>query len=96
MGLYLNGADFSQPFEEESEVMKTQVKENVAVVSLSKEFTSYPKQMEEGIVKSLILTITELDRIEKVQLLIEGHPKVLPAGTDLNNIMDRPAFAKIN
>ncbi|WP_350342605.1 GerMN domain-containing protein [Proteinivorax tanatarense] len=96
VSLYLGGTDFSKPFEKDVEIIKTQTKENVAVVSLSQEFISYPREIEEGVVESLILTVTEIERIDKVQLLVEGHPKVLPAGTDLNNIMDRPAFAKIN
>ncbi len=92
---FLKGTHFSQPFSEEVDILRVQRKENVAVLNLSQEFTTYTPELEEGVVKALALTATEIKNVEKVQLLIEGNPKVLPDGTDLNELLDRPAFAKI-
>jgi len=65
---------------------------DLAFVDLNSAVTSYGGggAWERGIVQSLLLSITELPKIDRVQILIDGKEKeYLPEGTPINKPLER-------
>jgi spore germination protein GerM len=78
-------------------VLSLKIKNKTAYVNFSKELLSYGggTASELGIVSSIVLTLTELKNIEKVQILIEGKRlKYLPEGTEIFYPLKRSDFEK--
>lgn len=75
-------------------VLHAKIEDNIATVNVSENFTNYSITNEKGIINSLLLTITEIDGVEQVQLLVENNPVVLPEGTDLGSLFSRPVFVR--
>lgn len=90
-----NSALISNPIPRGVNVIRVAQEDEIAVVNLSSEFTEYTSNNEKGIIDSLLLTVTEIEGIEKVQILIEGEPVVLPEGTDLGTVFTRPVPYKL-
>lgn len=70
------------------------VKEGLAVVDLSRDILGYRGGLsgEENIYHQLILTLTDLPGVEKVQLLVEGEKSILSYGTSFLEPLPRPGL----
>lgn len=61
---------------EKTELINTQIKNNILYINFSKEFIeeqNLGKEQEELIIKSIVNTVTELTEINKIAILIEGE-----------------------
>ncbi|QNO13680.1 GerMN domain-containing protein [Alkalicella caledoniensis] len=76
------------------DVIQATVENNVAIINLTENFIEYSSNNEKGIINSLVLTVTEIEGVDQVQLLVDSSPVVLPEGTDLGNLFTRPVFVK--
>lgn len=68
------------------------VDKDLVIVDLSKEIASYGggSTLERGIVQSLLLSLTELPNIKRLQILIDGERKeYLPEGTEIEQPIER-------
>lgn len=76
-------------------VISAKIENNIAAVDLSRQFADFRSNTEKAVIDALVLTLTEIDGIEKVQLSIEGNTPVLSQGTDLDQVFSRPGFTII-
>lgn len=76
----------------ETEVLGMSLEDGELEVNLSGEIMEYKggRSGEENIKNQLVLTMTELDEVEKVQFLIEGERTIFPEGTSLQEPFVRP------
>lgn len=80
-----------------TKILSLKIKDKTAYVDFSKELLSYGggATYEISIVSSVVLTLTELKDIEKVQFLIEGEKiKYMPEGTEIFSPLKRNNFEK--
>ena len=83
-----------RPIWQGTKLLSIDRKADVVYVNLSKEVIAYGggSVNEFSLVNALILTLTQIEGIKKVQLLIEGKkPQSLPEGTDVGTPWERPA-----
>ena len=56
----------------EIKVLNLSLKDNILTINFSKEFNNIQEEYEEKIIESLIYTLTSIDGIDKIEILIEG------------------------
>lgn len=66
---------------EGTELLNLEVKDKIATVNLSKDFTGFPGTMAESLALiSIVNTLTDLEGIEQVEILVEGSELIAPSG----------------
>jgi len=66
---------------EGTKLLNLEVKDKIATVNLSKDFTGFPGTMAESLaIISIVNTLTDLEGIEKVEILVEGSELIAPSG----------------
>ncbi len=75
-----------------TELLGSTLKDNILTVNFSREILNYKGGLsgEKNICAQILLTLTELPGVEKVQLLVEGEKKTLSYGTSFQNPLPRP------
>ena len=75
-----------------TQVQDISLKEGKLQVDFSQEILEYQggRTGEENIKQQLVLTLTEIDQVETVHILIEGEERILPEGTSLEDPLRRP------
>lgn len=76
---------------ENTKINKKYIEDDILVIDFSKEFMQTKIDMEEKILESVIFTLTSVDKINKVKILVEGENlKKLPkSGKVLNEYLTR-------
>lgn len=66
---------------EGTKLLDINVKDKIATVNLSKDFTGFPGMMAESLALiSIVNTLTDIDGIEKVEILVDGKEFIGPSG----------------
>lgn len=91
------GSDLFSEFPEETRLLNFTVQENIVVVNFSKELLNYRGGLagEENIKNQLLLTLTEIPTVEKVQVLVEGEKVTLGYGTSFHDPLPRPRMLNL-
>ena len=64
-----------------TKLLELDIKDKIATVNLSGEFTGFPGTMAESMaIISIVNTLTDLDGIEQVRILVEGNDLIAPSG----------------
>lgn len=64
-----------------TKLLNLDVKDKIATVNLSKDFTGFPGTMAESLaIISIVNTLTDLDGIEQVKILVNGEELIAPSG----------------
>lgn len=82
-----------KPIWQGTKLLSIKQEADTVIVNLSKEVIAYGggSANESNLVNALTFTLTQVEGIKKVQLLIEGKkPESLPEGTDISNPWERP------
>ncbi|WP_213975375.1 GerMN domain-containing protein [Tepidanaerobacter acetatoxydans] len=67
---------------EGTKLLNVEVKDKIATVNLSNDFTNFPGMMAESLaVISVVNTVTGLEGIEKAHILIDGEELIAPSGS---------------
>jgi len=68
------------------------LQEGTLIVDLSRELINYKGGLrgEKNIFSQLVLTLTDIEEVERVQVLVEGEKTVLPYGTSFQEPLLRP------
>lgn len=79
---------------EDTKVLDVNQKESEVVVNFSKEIEGYGGglDVEQALVNSVVLTVSQFPGVEKVSLQVEGKAGVLPEGTVLENPILKPLY----
>ncbi|MDI3481539.1 MAG: germination protein [Tepidanaerobacteraceae bacterium] len=79
---------------EDTKVLEATQKESEVVVNFSKEIEGYGGgvDVEQALVNSVVLTVSQFPGVEKVSLQVEGKTGVLPEGTVLDNPILKPNY----
>ncbi|MCR4431609.1 MAG: GerMN domain-containing protein [Tepidanaerobacteraceae bacterium] len=79
---------------QDTKVLEATQKESEVVVNFSKEIEGYGggADVEQALVNSVVLTVTQFPGVEKVSLQVEGKAGVLPEGTILDNPILKPIY----
>lgn len=73
--------DLKSTIPEGTKLLKLDVKDKIATVNLSKDFSGFPGTMAESFaVISIVNTLTDLEGIEQVQILVDGNELIAPSG----------------
>ena len=75
-----------------TELLGSTLQENVLTVNLSREILNYKGGLsgEKNIYAQILLTLTELPGVERVQLLVEGEKTTFSYGTSFQKPLSRP------
>lgn len=66
---------------QDTKLLNVGVKDKIATVNLSNDFTGFPGMMAESLaVISVVNTLTNLEGIEKAQILVDGKELIAPSG----------------
>ncbi|HHY42462.1 MAG TPA: GerMN domain-containing protein [Thermoanaerobacterales bacterium] len=66
---------------EGTKLLNLNVKDKIATVNLSEDFTGFPGTMAESLaIISIVNTLTDLEGIEQVQILVDGNELIAPSG----------------
>ncbi|NMB41175.1 MAG: hypothetical protein GX996_04485 [Firmicutes bacterium] len=78
----------------DTKLLNSKLYEDILMVNFSQEILNYKGALsgEKNIYAQLILTLTEIPGIEKVQLLVEGEKIILDYGTSFQEPLSRPQF----
>jgi germination protein M len=73
------------------EILNIEIDEDTMIVNFSKELLNINKEYEENMIEAIIYTLTSIDGIEKVKILIDGKPlEYLPqSNKKLPQLLDR-------
>ena len=64
-----------------TKLLELDIKDKIATVNLSGDFTGFPGTMAESMaIISIVNTLTDLDGIEQVRILVEGNDLIAPSG----------------
>ena len=64
-----------------TKLLELDIKDKIATVNLSGEFTGFPGTMAESMaIISIVNTLTDLDGIEQLRILVEGNDLIAPSG----------------
>jgi len=64
-----------------TKLLSLDVKDKIATVNLSEDFTGFPGTMAESLaIISIVNTLTDLDGIEQVKILVNGRELIAPSG----------------
>jgi len=64
-----------------TKLLELDIKDKIATVNLSGDFTGFPCTMAESMaIISIVNTLTDLDGIEQVRILVEGNDLIAPSG----------------
>jgi len=79
---------------ENVKVLETHRKGPEVIIDFSKEITDYGGgiEVEEAIVNSVVLSVSEFPGVEKVSLLVEGKTDILPEGSLSDMPISKPVF----
>lgn len=73
-----------------TKILDITVHEDLVKINFSKEFLNVEKQNEEKVLEALIYSLTELENINKITILIEGEQLLkMPSGKKVPNILDK-------
>lgn len=92
-GPHPNGYLFSE-LPAGTELLGFTLVENTLAVNFSREILNYKGALsgEKNIYAQIVLTLTEISGVEKVQLLVEGEKVTLPYGTSFQKPLARPVL----
>ncbi|MGB4182800.1 MAG: GerMN domain-containing protein [Dethiobacteria bacterium] len=76
----------------DTELRSLHLEEELIIIDLSEELLSYEggRTGAENIVNQILLTLAQLEGVNKVQILVEGEKVKLPEGTDLTVPLEPP------
>ncbi|AYO29846.1 hypothetical protein D2962_03775 [Biomaibacter acetigenes] len=79
---------------QDTRVLDVSQKESEVVINFSKEIEGYGGgvDVEQALVNSVVLTVSQFPGVEKVSLQVEGKTEVLPEGTVLENPILKPTY----
>lgn len=64
-----------------TKLLNVEVKDKIATVNLSEDFSGFPGMMAESLaVISIVNTLTDLEGIEKAHILVDGNELIAPSG----------------
>ena len=67
-----------------TKILNIELKEGILTIDFSKEFTNIKEEYEEKLIESLVYTLTSIDGIDKIQILVDGkHLDKLPNSNKL-------------
>ncbi len=65
-----------------TKLLNVEVKDKIATVNLSKDFSGFPGMMAESLaVISIVNTLTDLKEIQKTHILVDGNELIAPSGS---------------
>ncbi|MGB9818877.1 MAG: GerMN domain-containing protein [Thermovenabulum sp.] len=80
----------------ETKILDLDIKDKIATVNFSKEFSQFPGIMAESFaIISVVNTLTEFPEIEKVHILVDGKELIAPSGMPYG-LLKRYDLASIN
>ncbi len=81
---------FSPIIPKDTKVISLDIQDKLLKINFSKDFLNIPEKYEEKVIECLVYTLTDLEEVDEVLILIEGEIlEKLPSGHKLPHILNR-------